>query len=111
MGLLRLDFKGRSIIVTSYSIRSRGDKAPQSWVVEVSNDGDERSWEVADCRENNSDLNDNHAHNFAISPRLRESFRFVRLRQTGKNHKGNDDLCLSALEIFGTENVRGATPR
>ena len=91
---------------TSYSIRSYG-RGPggehlKTWVLEASNDGSEDSWAVVDSRENNSDLNSSYViRNFAISAPPSEVFRFIRLRQTGKNHKGNDYLYLSALELFG----------
>ena len=100
------DFKGRRVAPTSYSIRSFGYGTgachPKSWVLEVSNDGSEGSWAVVDSRENNKDLNDVLAtRNFAISAPSREAIRFARLRLTGKNHKGSDFLCISALELFG----------
>ena len=85
------DFRERRVTPTSYSIRSqRGGSGcchPKSWVLEVSNDGSEGSWAVVDSRENNNDLNDSEmALNFAISAPPSGAFRFVRLRQTGKNH-------------------------
>ena len=61
------------------------------------------TWEVVDCRENNNNLNDSLAiDNFSINPVPNGRFRFIRLRQTGKNHNGNDRLCISSLEVFGT---------
>ena len=95
------------VALTSYSIRSYGSGPggchPKSWVLEVSSDGSEGSWTVVDSSENNFDLNNKRVtRNFAIGARLSESFRFVRLRQTGKNHQGNDHLDISALELFGT---------
>ena len=99
-------FGERRVTPTSYSIRScghgKGGEHPKSWVLEVSNDGSEDSWVVVDSRENNEDLNSSYViRNFAISDPVSEAFRFVRLHQTGKNHKGNDYLYLSALELFG----------
>ena len=92
---------------TSYSIRScvwtSGSSHPKSWVLEVSNDGSEDSWKVVDSRENNNELNDRHVtRNFAVSSHPSGAFRFVRLRQTGKNHKGDDRLVICSLELFGT---------
>ena len=100
------EFVGRRVTPTGYSIRSYWERPgmanPKSWVLEVSNDGSEGSWEVVDRRENNSDLNGRHlTRNFAISPRPSGAFRFVRLRQTGKNHKGNDLVWICAFELFG----------
>ena len=100
------DFGGRRVTPTSYSIRSynwgRGGPHPKSWVLEVSSDGSKGSWEVVDSRENNEYLNGSLlTRNFAIGARPSEAFRFVRLRQTGENHAGNDLLVISALELFG----------
>ena len=104
---IRYDFVGWRVTPTSYSITSYGDGPgydhPRSWVFEVSNDGSEGSWDVVDSRENNKELNAKLVtRTFAISAPPSGSFRFVRLRQTGKNHAGNDFLEISALELFGT---------
>ena len=98
------DFKDSRVSPTSYSVRSYktvpGSHHLKSWVFEASKDGAE--WTVIDRRDNNDELNDKHViRNFRISPTPSESFRFIRLRQTGKNHKGKDFLTLTALEIFG----------
>ena len=101
---IRYDFKERRVALTSYSIRTHdGTNFPRSWVLEVSNDGSDESWQVVDRRTDNFDLKAKLVtHNFPISDPPCGSFRFVRLRQTGKNHGGSDSLFLSALEVFGT---------
>ena len=98
------DFKGRRVAPTSYSIRTHsGDGFPKSWVLEVSNDGGEGSWEVVDRRNDNQDLTDRYVtHNFQISAPTSRSFRFVRLRQTGKSHSGYYFLNINSFEVFGT---------
>ena len=98
------DFKEKRVSPTSYSITSYpfgpGMRHLRSWVLEVSND--KRDWQVADRRENNSDLNDMKVtHNFSITKKLSGSFRFIRVRLTGHNHKNNDILSMSSLEVFG----------
>ena len=98
------DFKEKRVTPTSYSIKSvhfgSGDAHPKSWVFEVSHDG--TSWEVIDRRENNMDLN---AHtvtrNFSTNAKADASFRFIRLRQTGRNHRNDDALAFASLELFG----------
>ena len=93
------DFKERRVNVTSYSLRPT-NCPPMSWVFEASNDA--KSWEVID-RQSNYDLNQSFIlENFSISSGIQKSFRFVRLRQTGKNKQGTDHLSIKALEIFGT---------
>ena len=100
---IRYDFKERRVALTSYSIRTECGYYPKSWVLEVSNDGSDESWEVVDSRGENEDLNATHVTcNFTISARPGGGFRFVRLRQTGKNHGGYDYLDLTSLELFGT---------
>ena len=101
---IRYDFKERRVTPTSYSVRTDGGcSQPRSWVLEISNDGSDGSWDVVDRRDDNFLLNASRAtRNFAISAPASGSFRFVRLRQTGKNHGGYDDLCLTSLEVFGT---------
>ena len=101
------DFKGRRVTPTSYSIRShgggQGGEHLKSWVLEVSNDESEGSWAVVDSREDNEDLNDQYVtRNFSLGSPPSGAFRFVRLRQTEKNHKGKDVLAICALELFGT---------
>ena len=100
---IRYDFKDRRVAPTSYSIRSHDVAYPRSWVLEVSSDGNDGSWQIVDRRDNNFDLNVSHVtRNFAISNRPSGSFRFIRLRQTGPNHRGDGVLEITSLEIFGT---------
>ena len=100
---IRYDFKDRRVAPTSYSIRSHDVAYPRSWVLEVSSDGNDGSWQIVDRRDNNFDLNVSHVtRNFAISNRPSGSFRFIRLRQTGPNHRGDGVLESTSLEIFGT---------
>ena len=105
------DFGGLRVTLTSYTIKSADySYRPKSWVLEVSNDGSEGSWAVVDSREDNEDLDDEYAtRNFAISAPPSGAFRFVRLRQTGKNHCGNNQLVICGLELFGT--LSGGMPR
>ena len=106
------DFKERRVIPKSYSVRSCGwgryGGHLKAWVFEVSNNG--TSWTEVDRREDNDALKGGFSQaNFNISRVPSESFRFLRLRQTGENHEdgfhyrhGKNILALSALEIFGT---------
>jgi hypothetical protein len=100
---IRDDFKSARVIPTHYAISSyiggQGKNNPKSWCFEVSADGD--SWtEVHRCT-NNNDLNGaGLIGTFAVTKSVKS--RFIRFRQTGKNHSNNDYLLLSGLEIFGT---------
>ena len=121
------DFKDHRVIPTSYSLRS--DYAPRedvpadfdsddemiaisrwdshaprrnhrwSWVIEVSNNGTENSWEEIDRRENNDVFR--MTVNFKISHVPSQRFRFFRIREIA-GWNGNDHLVLTVLEIFGS---------
>ena len=98
------DFKTRRVIPKSYSIRADSSCAPRSWVIEVSNNED--SWKIIDRREKNSDLNWYSMAHFKIAHVPTKAFRFIRLRQTGRNQDDRPNsryqLSMVALEIFGT---------
>jgi hypothetical protein len=97
--------KRRVVLLTSYTIRSlvgcgRGDCHPSNWVVETSVNG--TVWTVVDEQNNNYALNgadrkvyfDIHESNWCAG-------RFVRLRQTGRNHADTRYLRLTSFEVFG----------
>jgi hypothetical protein len=97
------DFKDRRVVPTHYTIRTSGDSADaghlKSWLVETSADGE--SWREAAREENNTQLN---------GPFLSGTFpvagggewRFIRLVNIGRNHRGDDQLMIQAWEIFGS---------
>jgi hypothetical protein len=99
------EFLTGTIVLTGYSIRSQYDRGPGSchlkdWVIETSMAGVE--WTIVDRRTNNAELNkQNVTIWFCIDEGRHQGCRFVRLRQTGKSHFGNDELWLSSFEIFG----------
>ena len=100
------DFKDRTVAPTSYSIMSQdsghGGNHLRAWVLEGSNDGD--TWTILDKRDNNCDLNASLVTcNFQIAQPLQDGFRFIRLRQTGKNNGISPcyTMRFSSLEIFG----------
>jgi hypothetical protein len=71
---------------------------PRSWVVESSLDF--VNWTEIDRKTDNSDFKDASVASFAVSNSAES--RFLRLTQTGKNHRGNNILIICALEFFGT---------
>jgi hypothetical protein len=93
------DFKDRRVIPTHYSIHAHSSNYYlRSWVLEGSVDGS--SWVCLDDQKDNSTTNSGHPiGTFAVS--VRSEWRFLRLRQTGKNANRNDNLTLFAFEIFG----------
>ena len=99
------DFKNRRVAPTSYSVRSvdgkPGSGSPRTWVFEASDNGTE--WTEIDSVSDTDSLNGPWwTQNFPLLNCPVHSFRFVRLRQTGKNCRGTHSLSISALEIFGT---------
>lgn len=103
---LKFDFKDWKIHPNGYSIRSRYNSSscnPQNWCIEVSNTGNDDEWKIIDSRKNVTTLqNSNATGSFEINEKLNDSFRFIRLRQTGKSTDNYDYLIISAIEFFGT---------
>ena len=94
------EFKGKRVSPTSYSIWE-GGHGLKSWVLEASNSGG--SWISLDSHENTEYFQPGSLIvNFPINPAPRQSFRYLRLRQTGKNHDGHDVLGIQYLDFFGT---------
>ena len=101
---LKYDFIGRKICPTCYTIKSRHDydsHHPRSWVIEGSNTDEESDWKILDKKDNNKTVNGiNTCYTFNINEQD-EYYRYLRIRQTGKNSSGYDFFCFSGLEYFG----------
>jgi hypothetical protein len=95
------DFKVPRVVPTHYAIRSYGpgESHLRSWLVETSDDG--RNWDEIDHREHSNELNgDWFTGTFAVGAATK--CRYIRLVNLGRNHHGNDRLCISGWEIFGS---------
>lgn len=105
---LKYDFVDRRVRLTHYSIRSRHDGYKgfynlQHWVIEGSNTGTDDFWTVLDQRQNENCLDEKNAvGTFEIQFPNGIFYRYLRIRQTGKDTNGYNYLTLSALEFFGT---------
>jgi hypothetical protein len=98
------DFKELRIIPTHYTIQSWEGGAGEllSWKVEGSEDGTE--WTLLDRHSNSRALcGRGQIASFEIKNSL--VLRMIRLTQTGKSNDGDNQLCCSAFEVFGT--IRG----
>jgi hypothetical protein len=85
--------------LTHYSIHPHSSNwYLRSWIVEGSLDGSK--WLVIDRRDNNNEMTSTHPIGTFTVSQSTES-RFIRLRQTGKNARGNDYLTIYAFELFG----------
>jgi hypothetical protein len=98
------NFKEMRVVPTHYTLRSNwngkpGGNNPRAWVIEGSLDG--VSWIELDRRENNIDL-DGKDQKKTYMCNCSPTCRYIRIRQTDKNHAGKDWLILSGFEIFGT---------
>ena len=105
---IRFDFKERRVGLTGYSLGSRdtldGDGYLVQWVVEASNDNE--SWTCLDERNEQSLVGRGKEKYFCVERQVREKYRWLRIRQTGKRafggKYGNDDyLVLAKVEFFG----------
>jgi hypothetical protein len=101
------DFRQMRIKPTYYSIRSQWDGTVdgcnlKSWVVECSKD----EWEWVEMHRvvSSVDLNDgNVTKSWALTEDLDpDGFRYIRIRQLGKNHEGRHQFAISSFEVFGT---------
>jgi hypothetical protein len=92
------DFGEARIRPTHYTITCSKNALLKSWVVESSLG--RGVWKVIDQRKRNKDLvKPPHTASFAVSDSAQ--CRFIRLTQTGKNHRGSRALSIVALEFFG----------
>lgn len=103
---LKYDFISRKIRPSYYSIRSRntikGDHHPMNWVIEGSNTDYSYDWTVLDTRNNITSLDDSCASQFFSIQKTDTFYRYLRIRQTGRNSSGYYYLEISALEYFGS---------
>jgi hypothetical protein len=104
------DFKENSICLKNYTLKTDRWCLTQihlrEWVIEGSNDNS--TWTVLD-KQNTEDLNGpSLVKTFGCSSESSQFFRFVRLRQTGRNCCGNDHLLLTNIELFGSLQTHSA---
>jgi hypothetical protein len=98
------DFKERRIVPRRYTIRTYDDDGYvgshlKSWVVETLADG--QSWREVAREEDNEHLNGAaFTDTFAVAGG--GECRFIPLVNIGRNHYGDDEICISAWEIFGS---------
>ncbi|KAK8894966.1 hypothetical protein M9Y10_023408 [Tritrichomonas musculus] len=71
----------------------------KSWVLEGSSDA--KNWSELDRQKNTQDLNGDFKFKTWQCKEL-DSFRYIRLRQTSKNHHNSHFLFLNNIELFGT---------
>lgn len=95
---LAIDFLANRITLDHYTLRVWSGSYITSWVCEVSVDG--QLWDVVDSHTNCQDLCGMFkTETYKVDPPV--ECKCIRIRQTDRNHDGNDTLVLSGLEVFG----------
>jgi hypothetical protein len=100
---IQFDFMDRAFQLTDYTLKTFVG-GPDSghlkhWAVEGSNNL--KDWIVIDAKGDNSDLNDRNRCRTFKCEGSHGLYRYIRLRQCGKNHRGNDFFFLGNVEFFG----------
>ena len=95
------DFKDRTVELTSYSLKMNTDLNYRllHWIIEGSTDGSK--WEAIDERNVPDAKGSSNEDNYSCSG-TGVAFRYIRIRQIGKNNRGSEPLFLNAIEFFGT---------
>ena len=96
------DFKEKKVSLSSYTLKSRTDfdyYHPVEWEIEGSND--ESSWVSLDSRNTREQCGKGVVKNYSCNKGNHGFYRFIRMRQTGKNSGGRHSLLLCQIELFG----------
>ena len=102
---LKYDFIEKKVHPTRYSIQTRYDDDgthPRSWVIEGSNSDADYDWEIIDNRQNDTSLKGKSTVCTFNIQEYEGSYRYLRIRQTGKNSRNTFYLTIGSLEYFGT---------
>jgi hypothetical protein len=99
------DFYDKAVTLSSYTLKSRGTPDGgkgrsnlKSWRVDGSTDG--TMWFKVDERTERADLDNRGAlQTFPVT--ISDEFRFIRLVLTGPNWSSQNEICISAFELFG----------
>ena len=96
------DFQKLKIRPCNYTLKTHNSGSGYShiknWILEGSNDL--INWNILDQKLNNFDLNKKNSI-FTFECKSLEYYKYIKLKQVGKNHHGGDYLCLSGIEFFG----------
>lgn len=108
-GYYIFDFLHRKVRVQEYLMHSRygspsnsgakDRRQPRSWKLMGSND--KETWKLIDNRDDDYSINDNDASSLFKCQNEINSFKFIKLENTGKCHGEGHFFDLAALEFFG----------
>ena len=98
-----LDFGERMVEVSHYWVRTYGNGPGhlKTWVLEGAHDQSTGEWVVLDTVERERSMDRANAVCQRDVDPVKDAFRFIRFRLTGKNHGGYWILNCSGLELFG----------
>lgn len=109
-----VDFHDLQIKIDNYSITGRtsasGQHFPRNWTLEGSNNVSDWSvasvnaatWTAIDVRTNDTTINsDGQRYTLAANQSNANSYRYLRLRQSGANSNADTYFCISEIEFFG----------
>ena len=103
MSWIQIDLDSFTVALTHYELRSFGNTLNshlRSWTLSGSQDGD--SFETLDVRNDDESLRkDWAAVTFECSQPSSTHFRYIRLTQTGPNHRGTNILLLRSIDFYG----------
>ncbi|MFK0733478.1 MAG: discoidin domain-containing protein [Gloeotrichia echinulata HAB0833] len=98
---VQVDFLGRKVSLTHYTIQGRNDDNYhhlRNWVLQGSNDG--VNFDVLDTRTNNSSINRS-SWFLGVLGTSSNYYRYIRLTQTGANSEGDSYLTMGQMEFYG----------
>lgn len=97
---LKYDFIKRKVHPTSYLITTHNCHNPRNWVIEGSNN--DNNWIILDTRQNETCLTGEWVTCMFDIKSHDKSYRYLRIRRTGKNSDNSYLLCFSSLDFIGT---------
>ena len=99
---IELDMKDRAVSLTHYTLKSHRAWGNwfKSWVIECSNDRESDNWDIVDERNTDDLVGKSRIRTYQVQ-RTGTFYRYVRMRQTGKDSSKADFLVLTNIEIFG----------
>lgn len=98
---IMFDFKNMEIQISYYVIRTYGDTSNshlKSWILEASENG--QSWIIIDRRVTDYSLKEDWG-TAAFKCSLKKRARFIRLTQTGPNHRDTNCLLICSIDFYG----------
>jgi hypothetical protein len=99
---MQVDFLGRKVSLTHYTIQGRNDDHwhhLRNWVLQGSNDG--VNFDVLDTRTNNHTINRS-SWFLGVLGTSSNYYRYIRLTQVGANSSGETYLTMGQMEFYGS---------